>query len=352
MRKKLLTGGLTAIVFAIAGLVAMPVAAQQSWVNVTGDLAHKLSECGNMTLISAVPGSDRLIAGVAARGLWESTTEGKWVRIGSGAGSERVTHRPTAIVYDPENPAIFWVSGIYNTVGVYQTKDGGQTFRRLGEVTHNDSVSVDFSDPQRRTLLAGAHERGHTINKSSDGGETWENVGTTLPATSGWTTHPFVLDAATLLVNAAGPNGEAGGIFRSTDGGLSWQPVSTYGPASGLLRASTGVLYWSANGRMMRSTNLGLTWIAVGANLLPHRPVELPDKRIVAVGETTLMISADSGGTWTPLGGRLPYNPDGLIYSPQRKAFYLWRGDCTDSVPRDAVMKLEFDYTASTTGTL
>ena len=351
MRKKLLTGGLAAIVFATAAAMSTTVSAQGSWVNVTGNLAHKLSECGNMTLVSAVPGSDRLIAGVALRGLWESTADGTWTQIGTGAGSERVTHRPSSIVYDPQNPAIFWVSGIYGALGVYQTRDGGQTFQHLGTVTHNDSVSVDFTDPERRLLLAGSHERGQTVNRSSDGGKTWEEIGATLPPNSGHSTHPFVIDAATLLVNTFGPN-EAGGIYRSTDGGLSWQRVSTYGPSSGLLRASSGVLYWTAGGRLLRSTNVGLTWTAVGSNLLSLRPLELPDKRIVAAGESTLMISADGGSTWAPLGARLPYNPDGLVYSPQRKAFYLWRGDCTEQVPRDAVMKLDFDYSTSSGGSL
>lgn len=345
MRTKLCAGLLAGLALAAGAVTTAPVAAQaaaqDSWINVTGNLAHKLSECGTLTVVSAQPGSDRLIAGVALRGLWSSTTDGTWVQIGTGPGSERVTHRPVAVVYDPENSKTFWVSGLYNTFGVYRTTDGGETFKHLGTVSHNDTVSVDFSDPDRRTLLAGAHERGHTINKSIDGGETWENVGESLPANAGWTTHPFVLDGSTFLVNAWG-QGAAPGIFRSTDGGLSWQQVSTSGPTSGLLRASTGMLYWVASGRMLRSTNQGLTWTAVGSALLGVRPVELPDKRIVAVGETTLVVSTDSGNTWVPLGGRLPYAPDGLTYSPERGGFYISRGNCTEQVPADAVMKLPF----------
>ncbi len=346
MTKRMCAAGLTAIVVAITTAMSTTTDAQETWVNVTGNLAHKLSECGNLTLVSAVPGSERIVAGVALRGLWASTEDGRWTQLGTGTGSERIVHRPSSIVFDPANPAVFWVSGIYGAIGVYQTKDGGDTFQRLGTLTHNDSVSIDFADPERRTLLAGSHERGQSVQKSSDGGKTWEDIGATLPPNSGHSTHPFVIDAATLLVNTFGP-GEAGGIFRSTDGGLSWQRVSTYGPSSGLLRASTGILSWTAGGRLMRSANLGLTWTAVGSSLLGPRPVELPDKRIVAVGESTLMISADGGASWAPVGGRLPYNPDGVVYSPQRKAFYIWRGDCTEQVPRDAVMKLDFDFSPS-----
>jgi len=352
MSTKLLAGIFVGIALGTGAVLSTPVAAQESWVNVTGNLAHKLSECGNLTVVSAAPGSDRLLAGVALRGLWASEVDGTWTQIGVGPGSERIVHRSTQILYDPDNPKVFWVSGIYNTVGVYQTSDGGETFRKLGTVTHNDSVSVDFSDPERKTLLAGSHERGHTINKSSDGGQTWENIGAALPAAAGWTTHPFVVDAATYLVNTfgQGPVGAAG-IYRSDDAGLSWQRVSAVGPSSGLLKASTGVLYWAGGGRMLRSSNQGQTWTAVGSGLLSVRPVELPDKRLAAVGETTLVISPDGGNTWTPVGGRLPYAPDGFMYSPQRKAFYVWRGDCTDQVPRDAVMKLEFDAAPPNPGT-
>jgi len=348
MRKPLLAGLLTAVVLAAAAPVVRPITAQeQGWINVTGSLAHKLSECGNLTVVSPVPGSNMLIAGVALRGLWANTGGPTWSHLGDGEGSDRITARPTAIVYDPDNPAIFWVSGIYANYGVYKTTDAGKTFRQLGTVTHNDSISVDFSDPERLTLLAGAHERGHTVNLSLDGGRTWKNVGETLPPDSGASTYPFVINAQTFLVNSEGAVGGSGGIYRSIDAGGSWQQVSTYGPTAGALRASNGTLYWAANGRMLRSTNLGLTWTAFGNNLTKFRPVELPDGRIVAIGPTNFVISSDGGVNWTPFGSRLPYTPDGFVYSPERKAFFIWRGDCGDKVLRDAVMQFDFDFSAS-----
>src|SRR3954469_12271933 len=143
--------------FAATTLVALPLRAE--WVNVTGNLAGMPSECGNLCLLSVVPGQDRIIAGVAKRGLWQTADGGaKWTQLGQGWGSDAIVNRPSRILYDPKDPNIFWESGIYNSFGVYQTTDGGQIFRHLGSIKHNDYVSVDLSGARRRTLLAGGHE--------------------------------------------------------------------------------------------------------------------------------------------------------------------------------------------------
>src|ERR1043166_9062735 len=160
--------------------LVFPVPAQ--WVNVTANLADIPSECGNLCLLSVVPGQDTIIAGVAKRGLWQTTDGGAtWMPLGQGNGSDAIVNRPSWIEYDPTNANIFWESCIYNSSGVYHTTNGGQTFQHLGSAKHNDSLSVDFSDPKRRTLLAGGHEQSRTVWKSGDGGQTWTNIGSTLP---------------------------------------------------------------------------------------------------------------------------------------------------------------------------
>ena len=114
---------------------------------------------------------------MATAGLWGTEDGGKtWSKLGSGAGSAQITNRISAIVYDPEHPGTFWESGIYNGGGVYRTTDHGKTFEQLGDVTHCDSVSVDFSDPERKTLLAGTHEQSSKLFRSLDGGKTWQRV--------------------------------------------------------------------------------------------------------------------------------------------------------------------------------
>jgi photosystem II stability/assembly factor-like uncharacterized protein len=331
-RRTLLTAVVATVTLAVAPLGA------QKWTNVTGNLAYKVSVCGNMALLSAVPDSPRIIAGIAERDLWVNTSGSTWSRLADVGKSERISNRPSSIVYDPANPAIFWESGTYGP-GVYKTTDGGKTFTHLGDVLHNDYLSVDFSDPGRRTLLAGGHEQSQTVHRSLDGGLTWKNVGQALPAKSGFSTHPLVLSATNYLVNVAG---QSGGIFRSEDGGDSWRRVSAVAPAGPPLLTSTGAIYWAAPDRVLRSSDQGATWTALPLpGLRSTGLIELPGGRVAAVGASTLVVTQDGGASWVPLGDALPYPPDGIIYSPQRQAFFIWRGDCTEFVPANAVMQMD-----------
>ncbi|MGA2662133.1 MAG: hypothetical protein ABSH34_32035, partial [Verrucomicrobiota bacterium] len=209
--------------FLLSGfLLGIVGATPAQWINVTGNLADLPSECGNLCLLSAVPGLDKIIAGIAQRGLWQTTDGGAtWTPLGQGAGSDAIVNRPSRIVYDPTRADVFWESGIYNQWGVHHTADGGRTFRHLGKITHNDYVSLCFSDPQRRTLLAGGHEQSRTVWKSADGGQTWTNIGATLPEGTKFSSNPLLIDASTYLVNASGWGQGTGGVYRTTDGGAS-----------------------------------------------------------------------------------------------------------------------------------
>src|SRR6202035_1481150 len=117
-----------------------------------------------------------------------------WSHAGAGPGSSSIVSRPSSIMFDPLNPSIFWISGIYgvNGAGIYKTVDGGNTFHPLGPIVHNDFVSVDFTDPLRQTLLAGGHEAAQTVYKSADGGNTWTNIGLNLPSGTGFSSDPLI----------------------------------------------------------------------------------------------------------------------------------------------------------------
>jgi hypothetical protein len=324
-----------------------------TWVNATGNLAGMDSECGNLGLVSANPCSTMVIAGVAQAGLWATEDGGKnWSKLGSGAGSAEITNRISAIVYDPAHPGTFWESGIYNGGGVYKTTDNGKTFEQLGDVTHNDSVSVDFSDPDRKTLLAGPHEQTSKLSRSTDGGQTWTDVGKSLPGSAGYCVGTQVLSATNLLVGCLN-----GGVFHSSDGN-AWTSLATKGVTPQPLLATDGAIYWpgsqgginvsSDGGRRFTETVDGSVAPSIVGSLYP---AELPDGRIVILGRTHLLISADKGKTFEPIGEPLPYEGGGYngargpAYSARTKTFYIWRWDCGDQVLPDAIMSAGFDYT-------
>lgn len=322
------------------------------WANATGNLAGMDSECGNLAGLFSKPDEDLLIAGVAQHGLWASKDGGQsWNALGTAAGSAPITNRPITLVYDPDNSAAFYEAGIYNGGGVYQTADDGGSFKELGNATHCDSVSVDFTDPDRKTLLAGGHEQTKTLHRSTDGGATWSDAGAGLPDGT-FCTFPFVVDAQTYLVGCTAPTSGPNGVFRSTDGASTWTQVSDAGGGRQPLKASDGSLYWSSadNGGMARSTDDGATWEKVvgGGVMTTAEPVELPDGRIAALGTDNVIVSADQGVTWKYASAELPYKDAiGLVYSAAHKAFYVFHFSCGNGsvpVPPDAVMRFDFDY--------
>ena len=328
-----------------------------SWVNATEGLVGLPSECGNLSRVTARPDRDMLITGIAQQGLW-STTGGTdaWSRLGMGPGSATITNRATTIIFDPADPAIFWESGIYNGGGVYRTDDNGVTFRQLGDLTHVEALSVDLSDPARNTLLATVHETANTF-LSSNGGKTWKDISSGLPADIGYATGPVVIDHQTFLLGSSNSAGST--LLRSTDAGISWTPVYGGGVVGGPLRAqSDGTMYWlleSGDG-IITSIDNGQTWalIAPASATQPTASalalLELPDARLAAISGDRVIISGDRGASWTAVGPETPIHSTGMIYSPFRKAFYIWHFECDfstdDPIQADSIMRFDFDPTA------
>ena len=297
-----------------------------SWVNVTNNLTGKASECGNVSVVFADPRADRLIVGVALDGLFAST-DGAMTWNSIGTTGDPIKNRMSAIVFDPTNAGTFWESGIYgwetNAAGVFVTTNNGTSFTGNAglETTSkggntNDSISIDFSDPARKTMLAGTHETKAQLFLSTDTGSTWSDIGPMLPATVGFCTSTLVLDSKTLIVGcAASYSNEAGAILRSTNGGMSFTNVNASGVIGQPLWATDGTLYFAAEGGGIdKSTDQGQTWTLVADKNTAGtvRPIELPDGRIVSAQEKSLVVSADKGVHWTPIGAPMPYVPVGI----------------------------------------
>jgi photosystem II stability/assembly factor-like uncharacterized protein len=329
-----------------------------SWINVTGAALPKLtSECGNVSAVVSDPRADRLIVGIALNGLFASTDGAKtWNPI--GAGGDAIKNRMSSIVFDPATAGTFWESGIYgwetNTAGVFMTTTNGASFKGLADLMTasggndtNDSVSIDFSDPKRKTMLAGSHEVTGKLYLSIDSGTTWTDIGSKLPSGLGFCTSTLVLDANTLIVGcAASYSNAAGAIIRSTDGGKSFAKVASSGVSFQPLQASDGTLYFAAEGGgIEKSADQGKTWSLVTpsgtAGTVP--PFELPDGRIVDAQQKDVVVSADEAAHWTKIT-TMPFLANGLTYSPFRRAFYASYSTCDTTVPSDGIAQFGWDY--------
>jgi photosystem II stability/assembly factor-like uncharacterized protein len=322
---------------------AMHMPAAGAWVNVTGSLAGKSTQCGGVYCLVAVPKQDKVVIGICGGvGLYATTDNGdSWRPLGASTGWVD----PQAVVFDKDKPDVFWECGIHGGQ-IHKTLDGGKTFTILGGATNNcDGLGIDMTDPQRRTIVAGWHE-GSNLQKSTDGGKTWTKITANI---SGTTSFPVVLDAKTYILAGSG------GIWRTTNGGSNWSKVRPEVAGWVPLVASDGCIYFNVNNNqaVLKSADRGLTWTSMakpgkqGAN--NYSPVEMPDGSIVAIGQKTLVQCGD-GKTWKPIGSPLPstgLTQGNLAYNSVAGAFYMAFWNCTPTIPAKAIWKQDFAVPAS-----
>jgi photosystem II stability/assembly factor-like uncharacterized protein len=155
-----------AVVASLAALLSNhPVHAE--WINVTHNVGGEKWGYAGVCLLAAVPQTTSVIAGVSEAGLWCSDDLGASWRKLAPNDQEQIRNRPHQIVFDPAEPQRFWISGCYGA-SPFVTADTGKTFQRLGTLTHMNGVGVDFTDPQRKTLVVGLHEQARSVHKSTD----------------------------------------------------------------------------------------------------------------------------------------------------------------------------------------
>ncbi len=132
------------------------------------------------------------------------------------------------------NPAIFYVAGA--TSGVWKTVNAGTTFTPIFDDQGTASVGDIAIGPTDANLIwVGTGENnnrqssswGDGVYKSTDGGRSWKNMGL---ATSKQIARIIVdpMDFDVVYVAALGDLWAAGGergVFKTTDGGLTWQRV-------------------------------------------------------------------------------------------------------------------------------
>ncbi|MCB0733155.1 MAG: glycosyl hydrolase [Bacteroidetes bacterium] len=177
-------------------------------------------------------------------GVYKSEDGGKsWKNMGL-KNSEHIGE----IVVHPTNGDIVYVSAmgpLWNEGGdrgIYKTTDGGKTWNRVLEIDEHTGVADLVMDPRNPNVLYAASQQrrrhvftyigggpGSTIYKSTDGGATWNKINKGLPGVDmgriGLAIAPSNPDIVYAIVEAADGKG---GFYRSVNRGASWNKMSGY----------------------------------------------------------------------------------------------------------------------------
>jgi photosystem II stability/assembly factor-like uncharacterized protein len=212
--------------------------------------------------------------------------------------------RSTAVAGVAGAPFLFYAGSTGG--GVWRTEDAGQSWQPIADKFFGGSIgSIDVADSDPNVIYVGTGSqdiRGNTSTgrgmwKSTDAGKTWSFSGLRETGAIGRTvvhpTNPDLVYAAA-LGHPFGRNRERG-IFRSRDGGATWQHILA-------LNDSTG-----ASELVMHPTNPRILYAGM------WRAERKPWTMISGGPESGVYRSTDAGDTWTKLAGGLPTGMVGKV---------------------------------------
>ena len=240
-----------------------------------------------------------LLAGQLAAQVPASLFDGlRWRMIGPFRGGRAVTASGVA-----GDPATFYFGAVGG--GIWKTTNGGATWMPIFDSQSAASIgALEIAPSNPRVIYAGTGEAdirsdlasGDGVYKSVDAGQTWTHIGLAGTRQIGriavHPTNPDIVYVAA-LGHAYGPN-EDRGVFRSTDGGRTWQKILYKGPNIG----ATDVAIEPENPRVIYAT----LWQAQRPPWSVYGPVEGPGGGLYK--------STDGGEHWTQLTGNgLPEGP-------------------------------------------
>jgi photosystem II stability/assembly factor-like uncharacterized protein len=321
---------------------------------------------GRIVDFAVLNGGDTVYVATASGGVWKTTTHGtSWKPIFDGEGSYSIG----CVTLDPKDPLTVWVgtgennsqrsvsygdgvyvshdggkswenAGLKNSEhigrividprdskrvfvaaqgplwndggdrGLYLTKDGGKTWKRVLHVSEHTGVNEVWIDPrnpdvmyassyQRRrhvfTLIDGGPES--AIYKSVDGGETWKKCEKGIPKADkgkiGLAVSPANPDVVYAVIEASGDKDK--GFYRSTDSGGSWERMGD--------QTSTSPQYYN--------------------ELIPD-PV---NKDRVYAMDTFMKVTEDGGKTWKNAGEKYKHVDNHALWIDPENTDHLLNGN-------------------------
>ena len=251
---------------------------------------------GRSAAVTGVPGAPLLYYfGATGGGVWKTQDGGQsWSNISDGYFGGSIG----AVAVSEWDPNVIYVGGGEKTVrgnvshgyGMWKSTDAGKTWTHIGLKSsyHISRIRIHPKNPDvvyaavMGNLFKDTEERG--VYRSTDGGVNWEQVLFVSPAAGAVDlimdpTNPRIMYASTWNIRrtpySLSSGGEESGLWKSTDGGDTWDEITRN---EGLPEGTVGIIgvtvspvnperVWaiieSENGGVFRSENGGETWTLI-----------------------------------------------------------------------------------------
>lgn len=292
--------------------------------------------------------SQTIYAGTASGGLFKSTDGGvSWNLLGSGLTATSIR----SLALDPATPLTVYAGTMDGVVptnsnlagGVFKTTDGGLTWTSLSSGLLGSFVeSVVLAPSDSQTVYAGTTipnylaRGGWSANvfRSTDGGLSWNIASSGLTGTVVYTLGVDPSNSRTLYAGTGSNfySGTVSGIFKSINGGSSWTlSLGTSVDVHSIAidpKNGQNVYVGTASG-MLKSTDGGASWGGIGGGQI-KAPVQAlavdpANSSTIYAGTTQgAFKSKDGGNSWTGLTiGLGTANVNALVVDPPSRRIFL-----------------------------
>lgn len=255
-------------------------------------------------------------------------------------GNKQMSGRVNALAYDPQVPGVVYAGAAAG--GLWKSVNSGSTWTFISKDFPSQEINV-IRPVDSSTIYVGLGDLpgglgyGYGLLRTTNGGLTWSRVG------NGVLPNVPVNDVAvvpntngqTILVAMGDPAVAEDRIWRTTNGGANWSPVSGLGIWSQLSVGSANQLggryIWAAcagggsTSALYRSSDFGATWSSIpitgvtadkrfGASVAASK-LDWNTVYLMVPQQRQILRTRNAGGSWTNIGATVPNNSADQFWS-------------------------------------